>query len=182
MRAKEKVMVKNNKVAEKVIINIDGEKFHQAVLDSPFTLKQVCSYVNKNDTAVNDARRRNRINAEDLKGICKLIGKRPEIFYAKVEPEPARKPLPLKAEKSVKIEMPKPIPEYKPEVQKPAMTAREDPSQNWLVNIYRAIEDQTDRMDIQVSKASDTVAAIRGLREAVTQQTEVLRKIYELLS
>ena len=159
-----------------VMVKIDGEKLHKAVLESPFTLKQICSYINKGSTAINDAHRRNVINEKDLIGICKLIGKKPEIFYAKIDVAPK---LPeLKAEKSPRIETPKVEPKLSAE--KP-MTAREDPSQNWLVNIYRAIEDQTDRVDIQVSKASDNIAAIRGLREAIIQQTEMLREIREML-
>lgn len=163
----------NNQI---VTVKINGDALHKAVIDSPFTLAQVCAYINKNNTTISDAKRRNRINPKDLDGICKLLGKKPEKFLV-VETPGAKKPPEQK--KRPRLEAEKPKVELRHEEH--PMTAREDKTQNWAINIFRELADQTDRMDLQLSQISDNTAAVRGLREAIMEQVDLLRQIKVLL-
>ena len=125
-------------------ILIDGDKLKADILKSPFNMTQICVYMRKNSTFVSQATTRGTIFREELDQICELIGKNPEMYIiSKPEPE---------------------LPKSRP------MTAKNDPEQNWLVNIYRAIEDLNDRIE-------ENTDAVRGVRQAVKEYQELLGPI-----
>ena len=132
-----------------VSIKVNGTKIHEAINASPFTFSQVTKYLGVGPGYFNNVKSRNVIEKIKFANLCGLLGCKATDFAPPVEtPKPAPEP-----------------PKAKP------MTAREDHTQDWMVNIYRAIEDMNDRydqvlkrLDILIAQNNDLTAAIRGLK------------------
>lgn len=143
-------------------VNVNGSKLYGAINDSAFNFTQIADYIGRKSNFIHNVRATNRISEDDLCKICALIKKKPDTFK-----EVAPTPKPPKPQKV------KPVAQtYEPPVKKP-MTAREDPNQNWMVNIYCAIEDMNDRLDIMIHEMKDQTAAIRGLAMAIKDKGDV---------
>ena len=140
------------------MITINGTKLFNDIRNSSFSMAQVTRFINVNGAYFNQVQKTGRINEEKLDAACKLVGlsKNRYIEHSK----PVTPPTP-------KVE-PKPQ-TYEPPVRKP-LTAREDPNQNWMINIYRAIEDMNDRLDILIHEMKEQTAAIRGLSAKVDRE------------
>ena len=138
------------------MITINGTKLFNDIRNSSFSMAQVTRFINVNGAYFNQVQKTGRINEEKLDAACKLVGLSKSRYIE--QPKPVAPPTPKPV--APKVE-PKPQ-TYEPPVRKP-LTAREDPNQNWMVNIYRAIEDMNDRIDILIHETKEQTAAIRGL-------------------
>ena len=135
------------------MLTINGTKLFNDIRNSSFSMAQVTRFINVNGAYFNQVQKTGRINEEKLDAACKLVGLSKNRYIEQPKP---------------KVE-PKPIQTYEPPVRKP-LTAREDPSQNWMINLYRAIEDLNDRIDILIHETKEQTAAIRGLSAKVDRE------------
>ena len=146
-------------------INVNGTKLYGAINESAFNFSQISEFIGRKSNYIHNVKATNRISEDDLYKICSLIKKKPDTFMVSMP-----KPVPVEPPKQPNIE-PKPQ-TYEPPVNKP-VTAREDPNQNWMINIYRAIEDMNDRFDILIHEVQENTAALRGLAMAIKENGDV---------
>ena len=120
------------------MIDVNGAKLHKAIKDSSFTFTQVERYTDVSNAYFNKVKDLNRINEDVFEKTCHLLGLKKAMF------------VPVKRQT------------YVPPEQKPVY-AKDDPNQNWMINIYRAIEDMNDRLDIMIHELKENTTAVRAL-------------------
>lgn len=129
-------------------VKIDSKALEKAVKDSPFSYANIVRYLGRGGTFMTDAIQRGTMNRNDLSKISELINADMNRFILKEPEEKKEKPL----------------------------TAKNDATQNWMINVYRAIEDTNDMI-----KNAEVTEAIRGVRQAITEQTAVMKEMVQLL-
>ena len=139
-------MKKNN------MITINGEMLKEKIKMSPFTFTQLGVFCgsegNYPDQAIWNYVRRGKIPHDKLIKICSLLDIREESIKVTKEPEPTKVVKPIHANKNNE--------EYK--------------DVNWMIALYRAIEDANDRLDTLIAETKANTVAIRELQETLNKQ------------
>ena len=130
-------------------VTINSALLADAIKKSPFNYLNINKYLNRGPSYINDViNRRDKINRDDLLKVCELIN--------------------VDIDEII-------IDEYELRETKP-LTARNDATQNWMINLYRVVEDIKDSVD-----NADVIAVIKGVRNAIAEQTAVIKEMKQLM-